>query len=92
MLKLKFKISSVTFLIVLFKRISKFSLETSSERLGTPLSGESYSEIGPMKTSEDSFIIIDDVITTGATMNEAFRALKDAGINTKKIRGFALAH
>lgn len=39
-----------------------------------------------------SFIIIDDVITTGATMNEAFRALKEAGINTKRIRGFALAH
>jgi predicted amidophosphoribosyltransferase len=63
-----------------------------SERLGTPLIGESYSEIGPMKTSKHSFIIIDDVITTGATMNEAFRALKEAGINTKKIRGFALAH
>ncbi len=39
-----------------------------------------------------SFIIIDDVITTGATMNEAFRALKEAGINKNKIRGFALAH
>jgi len=39
-----------------------------------------------------SFIIIDDVITTGATMNEAFRALKTTGIPTKKIRGFALAH
>ena len=39
-----------------------------------------------------SFIIIDDVITTGATMNEAFRALKGAGISSKKIRGFALAH
>jgi|GEM_PF-464187 len=39
-----------------------------------------------------SFIIIDDVITTGATMNEAFRALKTAGIPPRKIRGFALAH
>jgi len=39
-----------------------------------------------------SYIIVDDVITTGATMNEAFRALKDFGIYTKKIRGFALAH
>jgi predicted amidophosphoribosyltransferase len=42
--------------------------------------------------SDYSFIIIDDVITTGATMNEAFRALKSAGIPPRKIRGFALAH
>ena len=35
-------------------------------------------------------IIIDDVITTGATMNEAFRTFKTAGV--KKIIGFALAH
>lgn len=50
------------------------------------------SEQGLTLFSHNSFIIIDDVITTGATMNEAFRALKEAGINTKKIRGFALAH
>ena len=42
--------------------------------------------------SKDSFILIDDVITTGATMQESFRALKEAGVNIKKIRGFALAH
>ena len=40
----------------------------------------------------NSFILIDDVITTGATMTEAFRALTEAGINPQKIRGFALAH
>ena len=42
--------------------------------------------------SKNSFIIIDDVITTGATMNEAFRALHSAGIPLSKIRGYALAH
>ncbi len=44
------------------------------------------------KLSEYSFIIIDDVITTGATMTEAFRTLKSAGVSLSKIRGFALAH
>jgi ComF family protein len=37
-----------------------------------------------------SFILIDDVITTGATMVESFRALQEAG--AKKIMGVALAH
>lgn len=35
-------------------------------------------------------IVIDDVITTGATMKEASRVLKKAG--AKKVIGFALAH
>lgn len=51
---------------------------------------ESFPDARPL--GDYSFIIIDDVITTGATMNEAFRTLKKAGINPKKIRGFALAH
>ena len=47
--------------------------------------------ISQLKNSPNhSFILIDDVITTGATMHEAFRALKSTG--SKKIRGFALAH
>lgn len=37
-----------------------------------------------------SFILIDDVITTSATMQESFRALKSAG--ARKILGVALAH
>ena len=45
---------------------------------------------GSKNLSDYSFILIDDVITTGATMNESFRALKSAG--AKKIRGFAFAH
>jgi predicted amidophosphoribosyltransferase len=70
-------------------------LTRTNQTLGTalgairfPLSVESF----PQGLANHSFIIIDDVITTGATMNEAFRALKSAGINSRKIRGFALAH
>lgn len=51
-----------------------------------------YLSAGPDDRNNHSFIIIDDVITTGATMNEAFRALKEAGISPQKIRGYALAH
>lgn len=61
------------------------------------LTRTNHSEVFPgTRPSDDyknySFIIIDDVITTGATINEAFRALKSAGIRTTKIRGYALAH
>lgn len=43
-----------------------------------------------LSLADCSVILIDDVITTGATMNESFRALREAG--AKKIVGYALAH
>ena len=47
-----------------------------------------------IKNSEDikgrTIIVIDDVTTTGGTMNEVMRILKKAG--AKKIVGFAVAH
>jgi len=42
------------------------------------------------KVSGKCIILIDDVITTGATMNEASKTLKKAG--AKKVIGFAIAH
>ena len=44
----------------------------------------------PNKVSGRNIILIDDVITTGATMKEALRSLKEAG--AKKVIGFTLAH
>jgi competence protein ComFC len=38
----------------------------------------------------ENIILIDDVITTGATMKEATRALKEAG--AKNVLGFSIAH
>ncbi len=42
------------------------------------------------KISGRNIILIDDVITTGATMTEAMRALKESG--AKKVIGFSIAH
>ncbi len=42
------------------------------------------------KPPPTSVTIVDDVITTGSTLNEAARILKNFGI--KKVYGFALAH
>jgi ComF family protein len=43
-----------------------------------------------LNLADFSFLLIDDVITTGATMTESFRALKEAG--AKRVMGVALAH
>lgn len=42
------------------------------------------------KNKIESVLIIDDVITTGTTLNEAAKTLKNNGI--KKVSGFAIAH
>lgn len=67
-------------------------LDTKNNSLRLTQTNHSESFLGIQPLVSPSFILIDDVITTGATMNEAFRALAVSGINPKKIRGYALAH
>ncbi|MCX6717627.1 MAG: phosphoribosyltransferase family protein, partial [Candidatus Taylorbacteria bacterium] len=44
----------------------------------------------PLKVRGKCIILIDDVITTGATMKEVSKTLKDAG--ARKVIGFSIAH
>lgn len=49
-----------------------------------------FAEFLKTKPPPNSIMIVDDVITTGSTLNEAARVLKSLGI--KRVDGFALAH
>jgi ComF family protein len=53
------------------------------------LEGAFIADIPPELLST-TFVLIDDVVTTGATMREARRALLDAG--AKRVLGIAVAH
>lgn len=64
------------------------SLENRQERL-TNLVG-AFVVTEPAKILNRNILVIDDVVTTGATIMEAVRVLQSAGV--KEIRGFAIAH
>ncbi|MCL4208385.1 ComF family protein [Patescibacteria group bacterium] len=49
-----------------------------------------FAEFVKTKPPPSSVLIVDDVITTGSTLNEAARILKSIGV--KNVYGFALAH
>ncbi len=63
------------------------ALKNKNERLKN-LKGCFYAD--EILVKNKNIILIDDVITTGTTMNEASKALKKAG--ARKVIGFSLAH
>lgn len=50
----------------------------------------SINPLYPIKVLPESVLVVDDVTTTGATLNECARVLKKIGI--KKVYGLAIAH
>jgi competence protein ComFC len=68
------------------KETQKQSTLSRSERLKNPK--DSFR--APFDLSNKKIILVDDVITTGATVNEALRALKKAG--AKNIHIYCIAH
>ncbi|MFA6524278.1 MAG: ComF family protein [Candidatus Paceibacterota bacterium] len=64
------------------------SIKNRNERLKNLT--DSFSIKNPEKIKNKNIILIDDVSTTGATLNEAKKILKQAG--AKKIIAFAVAH
>ncbi len=64
------------------------SIKNRSERLKNLTN--SFTIKNPEKIKNKNIILIDDVSTTGATLNEAKKILKQAG--AKKVIAFAIAH
>jgi len=63
-------------------------LKNKSERLRNIVGSFAVSK--PEKLAGNTIVVIDDVTTTGATLNEAVKVLKQSG--AKKVIGFAIAH
>lgn len=63
------------------------SLKTREERLKTP---QLFEVINPAAIKDKSLLIVDDIYTTGTTLNHAKKALLDAGAKT--VDGFTLIH
>ncbi|OHA24404.1 MAG: hypothetical protein A3D50_00095 [Candidatus Taylorbacteria bacterium RIFCSPHIGHO2_02_FULL_44_12] len=72
------------------RHVNRQTLKNKAERLLGP-KGVFFTDSKLTETfKEKTFIIIDDVITTGSTMNEAVETLKGAEI--AKVYGLSLAH
>ena len=87
------KVSYLSCLVKVGKYKAQASMENKEDRLNnlknTFIINPQFKKYLENKKIE-SILIIDDVITTGTTLNEAARVLKTLGI--KNIYGFAIAH
>jgi len=63
-------------------------IENRNERIKNIIG--SFAIMNPEKISGRNIILVDDVITTGATLTEAKKVLRDAG--ARKIVAFTIAH
>ncbi len=70
--------------------ISQTKTKNKKDRMKNIVGSFSLNEIEKTKIEDKNIIIIDDVITTGATMMEAMRIIKSLG--TKNIFCIAIAH
>ncbi|MER2111886.1 MAG: phosphoribosyltransferase family protein [Solibacillus isronensis] len=63
------------------------SLKTREERLKTP---QLFKVINPLAIKDKNLLVVDDIYTTGTTLNHAKKALLEAG--AKSVDGFTLIH
>lgn len=63
------------------------SLKTREERLQTP---QLFEVINPTAIKDKNLLVVDDIYTTGTTLNHAKKALLEAGAKT--VHGFTLIH
>ena len=63
------------------------SLKTREERLQTP---QLFKVINPTAIKDKKLLVVDDIYTTGTTINHAKKALLEAGAKT--VNGFTLIH
>lgn len=89
-LSLLIKLPCIPMLVKVGKYKDQASMESKEERLNNLKDAFVISALFDKPKGINSVLLIDDVITTGTTLNEAARIVKECGI--KKVYGYAIAH